>query len=793
MNRASERLFQSFLPAKTKIFFVLLCVGYCVLLWAFSTLDLYHSGFDAQGPKVAFYNGLRLGFVFYLFWVLYSTGDLLLVFAGGATYRSGPVLDRLVLGFFAGVGVWQIVLFALGLANMLHQDLLIALTLSMIVASWPTFKTLVTGNGLSESNLLSKVRKWRQAAGPTLLIMLLTSAGLLAAVKGLYPAGGHDYYTHYFHYYREVVESGSIWPNNVYYHFYYSKGAGLFFLAMLLTDPLAPQLVTLCMFAGGALSIMAFVSHLGMTQKWQAVFVTLLFAAFIYTPGPRENMLHGGWGDFEKLHEFQAMLAFFLIYAFCRLMSRDVGGSEFRISAMLAVAAAVIITPPTAAFYVLAGFLVFLIALSRGMKDAAMGIASILFTAVVTVASIMALNYLVTGFPSDQGMKLFWTFADFEKIQHWGVLPNFIIAHEGLTGPGANESPVFSLKTLSFLASSFRLDLFAVAILSSALWFFWRVTRLKVADAGTRKRMAAMTVLLCFFVVGCVVALAFGRTQSISFYRFSSFLIPVTLFSAATFWVAPTPRPVGGAGTRLVAALPAVMILLTVLVVCGIFYDRSKARDIVRNAVAFIAGKHSIGSAYTSQIAWPGRLPWGGIYPAARIAQGLVPIGERLWSLNIHAYCMAPNCRIESYQSYRLNADWVAVLFENPHQARSALQAAGLNYFLISTELSIPDPLALSSLFRPASVGRYFGVIWTDGKTALLTWKDAKSLELPADWIEAYGEQISKSRLQESFPFGPLERVLRDVATHGDYNRIRTLRWDQGLDGMLAPSVNPSP
>src|SRR5581483_4281714 len=104
-------------------------------------------------------------------------------------------------------------------------------------------------------HLMECIRGWRDAiaqsrlefTGKSLSVVLLRAAIAIAVaifllVKGLYPGGGHDYYNHYFQFYKRVIDTGSILPNDVWYHFYYSKGAGLYFLGMLLTDPLAPQL-----------------------------------------------------------------------------------------------------------------------------------------------------------------------------------------------------------------------------------------------------------------------------------------------------------------------------------------------------------------------------------------------------------------------------------------------------------------------------------------------------------------------------------------------------------------------
>jgi hypothetical protein len=114
--------------------------------------------------------------------------------------------------------------------------------------------------------------------------LFIVVAGALLLVKGLYPDGGHDYFQHYFYFYQKVIDSGGIWPNEVWYQYYYSKGAGLYFLATLLTDPMAPQLVTSCFIAAAALVVFLWCRRVAPGTAWPCVGVVTFLAAFIYTP-----------------------------------------------------------------------------------------------------------------------------------------------------------------------------------------------------------------------------------------------------------------------------------------------------------------------------------------------------------------------------------------------------------------------------------------------------------------------------------------------------------------------------
>ena len=205
-----------------------------------------------------------------------------------------------MLGFFAGAGLWHIVLLALGYLNLYTVPVAIAITLPAVACHiWMDATPYPNVGGIF---LRGEACTWLNC----LLVAGFAFAGvLLLMIKGLYPGGGHDYYTHYFYYYQEVIQQGGIWPNKVWYHYYYSKGSGLFFLGILLTDPLAPQLVTFCFMAVAAAALYLTVSDIAPLSNWPAPVSSYSYGIYIFTPG---------WGEFEKNHEFNTVLVIGIIW-----------------------------------------------------------------------------------------------------------------------------------------------------------------------------------------------------------------------------------------------------------------------------------------------------------------------------------------------------------------------------------------------------------------------------------------------------------------------------------------------
>ena len=176
--------------------------------------------------------------------------------------------------------------------------------------------------------------------------LLVASIGvvglLLLLIKGLYPGGGHDYYTHYFYYYQTVIDLGGLWPNDVWYHYYYSKGSGLFFLGMLLTDPLAPQLVTFCFMAVAAAALYLTVEDVAPKTNWPSASVLVFISIYIFTPG---------WGEFEKDHEFNTALILGVIWMALRLFAPEQIAAKFVFACALSITAAVIINTQSGLYF----------------------------------------------------------------------------------------------------------------------------------------------------------------------------------------------------------------------------------------------------------------------------------------------------------------------------------------------------------------------------------------------------------------------------------------------------------
>ena len=722
------RCLSDFVPSRSNslrpaLWLIAYVAGYeFIVLW-FKRVDVYHRHFSDSGDLVFANNAFRVLFIFYLFWILHATGKYALQRVMPRCENDVSTAEQIALGFFTGAAAWQAIIFLLGFLDLLKVWVVVALTLPVLVLSFkdmyevlsrsPRAFTVAFGSRRIQTHESAKA----VLRGAAILSAVAIAAALLL-VKGLYPSGGHDYFNHYFAYYKAVIDHGNLWPNDVWYHFYYSKGAGLFYLAMLLTDPLGPQLVTYCCIIGSALALWLLVRRIAPGTLWPWGIIILYLGLYIYTPGPAINRANGGWGDFEKLHELNAAFVVAIIWILAGALEQtERSRLTWTIAAASTIAAAIILNPSIAVY--LGALLAMLTAgyFVVGARRRSLICFTLGCVAGSVLGSIFVINYLVTGLFDDLGILFFWRFANVEKLYRWGALPEVITLHwavERMTMDNRYLSGMpWSHQFLTFLMETLRLDLlyplFGAGIALAA--FSWLRGRARwPAPTQTTVLLVAVLDLVLF-------GYKFGRDQPISFYRYSSFALPIMLATGVSLFMVSTPyitRMIKNLGSRWLA--PGFLVACCAAAAAAT-YPPAALQTILWNASRFARGIYSIDLAYGAQEGWPGRLPWGGIYPGARGAYEIAGPHTPIWSMHVHSYCMLPDCNVRTYEAFVMPLDYDQLMFDTPEQGRRVLQKDGINYFLFSRELQLVDTLPLSPLFSPDNIARYLGIRWTDGTT----------------------------------------------------------------------------
>jgi len=786
----------------------ILCVaGFAWLLRWFAHTDVYHGHFFDHGAIVIQYHVCRLAMIAIMAWLVYFPGFAMTLLIGGRSFIVNQlVFERYLLGFLTGAGLWHLALFAVGLAGGYQRSLAIVATMSLMIASIPHLLYCLeegASNLWRARYLLRGEGKWTALLALTFAVAAL----VFLAVKGLYPAGGHDYYTHYFYYYLSVIKHHSTLPNEFWYHFYYSKGAGLYFVGMLLTDPLAPQLVTSSFIGCGALTVFAVLRKgvPGTLTPWIGAILYVTF--FIFTPGPEANRREGGWGDLEKLHELTAVMLLGIIWISIQFNSSSGRDRWIWLTALAITASACVLitfaTGPIIGAYLLAQCVWSAI---RKRWDqslfALVGIAA----SCLTMLLIMAINYALTGIVLDQFLVQTWKIVDLEKVNRWGVLNEVLWTERSHIGQTTIRVPLTS-KIVQLIFDYMRLGIWwPLAVLGIGAMAWAGVRWLRGTLTTPPNYALVLQALFIFAGIFCLVAVCStaARQQAISFYRFSSFMYAPTLCLCLL----------------LCGMLPnwgKLRLLMTAAVllggVCGYeiltkgqfdrqigpisvtleiggkqgqeesrsadeiqtwIRHRDDLRKVLANAKRFLKGQYSLRDAYQNQQGWPGRMPWGGIYPPMESVREIVGDNVPIYSFHIHSYSMLPNTDLRSFMSSATPLD--IALTKTREETRRAFEKDGISYFFISTELSLTTPLPFSPFFSPQTIGDHLGVKWTDGTSYLLTWAGPDTQPLDRNFLERYAKQVKECSFLDFFPVDDWKAIFADFERNG--LKPRRLPWE---------------
>jgi hypothetical protein len=753
-----------------------------IVLW-FDRVDYYHRHFFDAGAIVVVDNALRVVFVGILSWLIYAPGAGIAALIMSPRERAALTpAERAVLGFGIGVGIWHVVMLILGVLNLYYRSVMAGLCLLVLLGSARYFGMVAVAGCRATADRIDELSGRRASPQTIGAAVVVAVAAWLLLRRGVYPGGSGDYYTHYFCYYLAVLKNHGLTPNDVWYHYYYSKGNGLAFLGMLLTDPEAPALATFCCVAFATVAMMTLLQRLAPQSLWPTA-GALVFLLFYL-------LSHTGLGEseFQKDHEVTTALIMLTVWALC--MERCGPPRVFRVmAASSGIAAAIIMQVIGILLGLYVGLLWAWSVVQRQWRDV-LGYTLVGGAIAGTVLAVYVLGYLQTGLPGDQPIGLMLYFTDVSRLDRWGIVP-MIIFTAWQRDNYQTLVPAFGLGAFKELRHFMRAE---------ALWPFLAgpviaAIILKVSDKIENGRItlspdpsaaslaaavaARFAALLGLFVV---IALTIGRLQSISFFRISSFFVPAgAMFGiAATVWV--LTRQYGRRRDPWAwLALPMAFLIVVIVEWQVTEHWSRRVPSEIANVARFTSGQWSLGQAYQHA---ESSFPFGAINPAAYAAAKLLPLDTPIWSTNVDSYCMVPGCLIESSISFKMSGRLDDILGDDLDLAKRRLQEAGLNYFLFSKDSRIIDLTPYGKLFAPDTIGRYLGVKWSDGSTYLLTWIGPETRPLDADFLEAYIRRRNEPDPLGWFRFDALAPLIVTIAPRvreaKGWGAIRkVLTWEQ--------------
>jgi|GEM_PF-1333535 len=713
---------------------VFLVCGFSILISWYHWIDIYNQHFYDHGKKIFAYNVTRILLLSFILWIVYVSGQAILsLIIPTIKKQQLSLTERILLGFGTGYGFWQLVLLVLGIFNFYYFSLMFTICMLVLCCSTKHFTFFI-----SELKTATQIVCFNTSINYR-LGFLVTFLGVTAAlgwvllVRGLYPGGGGDFYTHYFYYYIDVIRLHGLQPNDVWYHYYYSKGSGLTFLGMLLMDPQAMQLITFGCVAVATLAVLDLANKMAPHSFWPLCCTLIYLLCNLVALDTNV-----GGGEFHKMHEQSTALLLIAVWGLCLY---DTASVYFR-KALLVMISSVMI-----GLAIFSQVVAVLFAGYFGLKTF-IGIIKknpyvwhYFFLGTITcsaLASVFLLNYVVTGLATDQVFNFTWRFANLERLNQWGVIPNLVLMqwirdHYEIPPWGWE-----SFKQLSYYLRFNVIGLLPLSGLFVLLHYFIEMCLRKSSPRFSALSISLfINITLMTFTFACM-SVVIGHDQSVSYFRFSSFFVPLlALFSVCCWGMLLSQYHTHSFRWILTIEVPLILVILTVLYWSEIALDHwsYRVKQISHSAKQFMLGHYSLAEGYENQYYG---LPFGGIHPGVAEAYRHVPLGARIWSTNVDSYCMLPNCRIESNVSFKLSPHMNEILNGTPDQAKQILQAEGLNYFIISSDSRLIDIMPYSKLFNPAVISQYFAIKWTDGKTYLLTWHGPDTKPLDAAFMQLY-------------------------------------------------------
>ncbi len=784
-----------------------------VIFW-FGKMDVYHRHFFDQGSIVLFYNFFRFLFVLLISWIIYATGYLfLLTVTSIGSFNQLTYIERYVLGFGTGVGIWHLSMLLLGIFNLYYPSVMVIICLAILLMSSRHLENSLrtVGRQIYQANQQSFSSRLQLFSHLSIIFIMMW----VLLVRGLYPSGGHDYFTHYFYYYMTVIKQHGLAPNDVWYHYYYSKGAGLHFLGILLTDPLSPSLMVFVCVATASLALYSLTRRLSPQTLWP------LFCASIYLFYNLFSIVDSSGGEFQKIHEEVSALVVLAIWSVSMThFQKNSGKQAVYICLASTLISAAILTQAISIFFIAFLGIKIIQAVFNKNKADAKALPLVSMALFITTCGIFLLNYVVTGLVTDQLIDQMWRFANIEKLDQWGVLPNIMqvawirhnlgylvtpwaftdVYQQLISYTRANFLSIalmsmvfplffymflivnilksqFTLKHLIYLLLSFSVVilLFFIGMNSSlavikqfislleigkhkffysilfitALYFTPRlITQLRAKHKIQTDSIRFCAIqnhifhdLITIFITFIALSVIFGHTpQAGSFLRFSTFFVPLILVVCSASWswlinINSSSR----LSNHFSRQIMPIILIVSVLMSWPNWF--TNAKTISTSPAIFLSSKISLAEAYSKQLLG---FPFGGIHPGTWQAMQQVPRGERVWSTTVVSYCMAPECQVESFISFKFSSRMNEILNGTPEIAKNILQQEGLNYFLFLSEYPLCDFLPYSPLFNTENIKKHFTIKWTDGKTYLLTWKNPSDHPVTDAFVKAYANRLGE-------------------------------------------------
>jgi len=674
------------------------------------------AGFDQKGPLLLLYHVSRLGLAFFITILSFSAGYRVLeLFRVSPQGLFNSARKTFILCFFFGASLYGIAFTVLGLAGLISLETGLALTIPVLLFSCRPLRALL--NEFLEAEARQPFSDTHASpffarvvilvAVGTVLVFLLTRVVFSAVYDP-------NIWGHYLHYYRAVLASGSTQPNEVWHHFYASKGAGLIFLANVLSDFFGAQLVSACFIVVAGVIILDLLLEYCGSTSW-AFFGAMLFFTFLY--GQVAD------GATFKHHAVLLGYASFALWGSVRLQQAT--ASQFRplmITLLVSLTYLGFYLPVAAVMFPMAFLLLTLTNVILHAKTRLYSFLTLAFGLFAGSALAFGTNWILTGLIELFPIRWFWAIADRVKV-------------EEVFGLGGIE--FFLEGTMNF---SKEYD-----------WSFnraWKILRYPVPRDTVGMAVVFLTLL------GVLVVLIRYRTRETDassdkfLAHLAAFILPLSAFAQAVQTVAVDRMALYSivfmtlAGVVIWKRLVDICVgsrlwhtATVVIIVCGMglamvhaWKSVGKQRAIIYQ---YVGGAMSLKDAFQTMesLGTPrGRRPPGTSVAAMldfrRFRATTGPDGRILALAYDPGFSYAlPGEGIVSEPTYSLIRNPGKMLTEKSNKVADYLRERNIKYFTLNLQSRLFSTIAFTSLFDPREMPRYFSVAYEEGDVFILTWR----------------------------------------------------------------------
>lgn len=702
--------------------FILLFVLIVIVLRAFHPEA---QGFEQKGGALLVYHASRLGLAIYVLVFCHSAGYRVL-----ELFRIRP--EKLfksprkifILCFFFGATLYGIAFSVLGLAGLISVVSGFALTIPALMFSYGPVKTLFPEH-FEVMKLRPSPDKYAGSMFAWVIILVAVVAVLLFLLTRVIfiPNVDGNIWEHYLHYYRSVLASGSTQPNEVWHHFYNSKGGGLAFLVNVLSDFFGVQIVSACFLGVSGLIILDLLYKYCRSMSW-AIFGTILFFIFLY--GDVAS------GALFRVHAVILGYVSFVLWGSVYLQHVK----ERQYKALMAVLVVALIylgfyLPVTTALFPATFFLLVLINVAFHNKSHFFSFLTLASAVCVGTMLALGVNVVLTGLAEVTPMRWFWAIADQAKVERifgtggiefFLAVNNDLMHHERwyrLVGSAMRRPVHMPIMWLSLLV--------AVVVL-------FQISR-RYATHNILFRPEKFLVQLSAFFIPLGAFALLVPSPSVS--RMGLYSIVFVIMAIVVVWKRFSDISFGFRFSKAVTA-----VIMIVAVVSTFTLATKEIRELRHRAIINKYAKGSASLKDTLQAVESLQVTAPGTSIAAMSAfRKIVGPEGRVLSLGYDAgySYLLPGEGIISEPTYSLVRNPTKMLAEKSDEIADYLKGQNIKYFALNLQSRLFSTLAFTSLFDPRVMNKYFNVAYEDGDFFILTWRvNVQDKPLPIYFLTLY-------------------------------------------------------